>query len=106
MFKMYAFYFYRIAANCNVKKYCAKLAQEQSSELYFAYYLELKGPMRTTGVVAEIKRTYLDVILCEIGLKVRLLYIEIEKVAKVVNCYKNEIPLVRLIWDDTWQVDN
>lgn len=90
----------KIASNCNKKKYNAKTVQEQSNELYFTYLLELMGPLNTTGIVMDVKDRSIDIILCKIGLKLRLYLSDVEKDATVEYSLNGSMSMVTLLWKE------
>ncbi|XP_076626997.1 DIS3-like exonuclease 2 [Colletes latitarsis] len=98
----------KIAANCNLKKYNAKMAQEQSSELYYAYLIYLNGSFVTTGIVLDVKEQYIDVILCEVGIKLRV-YLNKSEILEAFE-YSSEclFPTISITWKEpaTTQVIN
>ncbi|KAL6262203.1 hypothetical protein P5V15_007300 [Pogonomyrmex californicus] len=72
-----------IAANCNVKKYSAKQAQEQSTELFFAYMVGLAGNFEAAATVMNVKEDTLDIILCDAGIKLKINLKDIEYIASL-----------------------
>ncbi|KZC11857.1 DIS3-like exonuclease 2, partial [Dufourea novaeangliae] len=89
----------KIAANCNLKKYNAKLAQEQSSELYLTYLVNLNGPFVTMGIVTDVKETNMDVILCQMGIKLRIHLENLKDVAKVEYSTECTVPNLSIRWN-------
>ncbi|XP_076757710.1 DIS3-like exonuclease 2 [Xylocopa sonorina] len=87
-----------IATICNVKKYNAKMAEELSSELYFAYLIELKGPIITMGIVLNVKQNFIDVILCQIGIKLRINFAQLENLAAVEYTCECSVPTINVSW--------
>ncbi|XP_076235401.1 DIS3-like exonuclease 2 [Calliopsis andreniformis] len=88
----------KIAANCNVKKYSAKVAQEQSSELYFTYLIDIRGPIVTMGIVLDVKEQSIDVILCQVGIKLRIYLMDLENVAAVEYTTECSVPTISISW--------
>ncbi|XP_017884605.1 DIS3-like exonuclease 2 [Ceratina calcarata] len=88
-----------IAANCNTKKYGAKMAQEKSSELYFTYFIDLNGPIVTMGIVLQVTESFVNVILCEVGIKLRIHFAQLKEFATIVE-YSTEcsVPTIRIVW--------
>jgi protein SSD1 len=63
-----------IAYQCNDAKFKAKIAQEQSTQLYLAHYIHkqislTKQPIRTTGYIFNMDRFHMDVIIPEYALE-------------------------------------
>lgn len=56
-------FFCSVARNCNIQKYSAKIAGEQSSLLYLTLFLSRKGPIVTYAAVIDVKDHSFDVIL-------------------------------------------
>ncbi|RLU22682.1 hypothetical protein DMN91_004960 [Ooceraea biroi] len=73
----------RIAANCNVTKYNAKLAQEQSTEVFFAEMVGLAGGFEASAIVSNVKEDNIDVILCDTGIKLKIDLKEIAHTATI-----------------------
>ncbi|XP_076641254.1 DIS3-like exonuclease 2 [Halictus rubicundus] len=88
----------KIAANCNLKKWSAQLAQKQISELYFAYLVGLNGPFVTMGIVFDVKEKYIDVILCQMGIQLRVYFTSLEKSATVKYSSEHSIPSIHISW--------
>lgn len=62
-----------ITRNCNDQKYNAKLAGEDSTNLYFLHYLRLFGPIKMRAAVKEVsKGAELHVMLIDSGHNVRV----------------------------------
>jgi hypothetical protein len=57
----------RLASNCNGKKYSAKRAGEQSSELYLTLYVGMHGPFFEEAVVVDVKDHSFDVLVLRTG---------------------------------------
>ncbi|CAD1480132.1 unnamed protein product, partial [Heterotrigona itama] len=87
-----------IAANCNIKKYSAKMAQERSSELYFTYLVDLKGPMIAMGIVLSVNENFVNVILCQLGTKLRLSFTQLENLADVEYSSECSVPTINIFW--------
>lgn len=65
-------YFKAIAKNCNVKKYSAKIASDNSSDLYLARYIERHQPFIQNAAVIKVSRNYFDVLVLNTGSVVRI----------------------------------
>lgn len=65
-------YVSRIANICNRKKHCAKLAGDQSIEMYLIYYIGKHEPVIEDAVVMDVKNNSFDVIVLANGLSVRV----------------------------------
>lgn len=87
-----------IATNCNTKKYGAKMAQEKSSELYFAYFIDLNGPINTMGIVLQVTESFIIVILCEIGIKLRIYTGQLKEFATVEYSAECSVPTIKIVW--------
>lgn len=81
-----------------MKKYSAKLAQERSNELYFTQLINLNGPIITVGIVLNVKENYVDVILCQIGIKLRVSFAELKKVAAVEYSSECSFSTISISW--------
>ncbi|KOC68745.1 DIS3-like exonuclease 2 [Habropoda laboriosa] len=88
----------QIAANCNIKKYSAKVAQERSCELYFTYLIDLKGPIITMAIVLNVKENFIDVILCQVGIKLRVFLAELKDLATVSYSSECSVPTISISW--------
>lgn len=89
----------RIANNCNMKKYSAKLAQEQSTELFFVHMVGLAGGFDAVAIVAEVKEHNMDIILCDIGIKLRMNFKDIKHtVATVKYSTDLSVPTITVQW--------
>jgi exoribonuclease R len=58
---------FRIASNCNGKKWSAKVAGEQSIDLFLALYLGMKGSMKEEAVVISVMDYSIDVLVLTTG---------------------------------------
>ncbi|EFN78986.1 DIS3-like exonuclease 2 [Harpegnathos saltator] len=88
----------RISNNCNVKKYNAKLAQEQSTELFFVHMVGLAGSFEALAIVAEIKERNMDVILCDTGIKLKIYFKDIKHTVAVKYSADLTVPTVTIQW--------
>ncbi|KAL6425778.1 hypothetical protein ACFW04_009680 [Cataglyphis niger] len=88
----------KLAANCNIKKYSAKLVQEQSTKLFFAYMVGLADGFEALATVLYVKEEGIEVILCDTGikLKVDLKDMEYITVEYLVNC----VPTIIVKWKE------
>lgn len=64
-----------------MKKYSAKLAQEQSTEVFFAYMVGLAGGFEAVATVMYVKEDNIEVILCDTGIKLKINLKDIEHAA-------------------------
>ena len=87
-----------IARNCNIKKYTAKLAQEQSSILYFTYLIDINGPIITMGIVLDVKEQSVDVILCKGGIKLKIYLVDLKKLATIKYSTEYSVPTISISW--------
>lgn len=87
----------KLAANCNVKKYSAKLAQEQSTELYFAYMVGLADGFEALAIVLYVKEDAIEVILCDTGVKLKVDLKEMDNAA-TVEYLVNHVPTIIINW--------
>ncbi|KAJ6640644.1 DIS3-like exonuclease 2, partial [Pseudolycoriella hygida] len=63
----------QITRNCNDQKYNAKLAGEDSTNLYFLHYLRLVGPIKMRAAIKELsKGTDLHIMLIDSGHNIRV----------------------------------
>lgn len=91
----------KIATNCNAKKYSAKVAQEQSTELYFTFLLELRGPTSAQAVVMDVKDRSIDVIIIDVGLKTRIYIADVEDEVNAEYSTEHSAPTIKLNWKKT-----
>ncbi|XP_011252572.2 DIS3-like exonuclease 2 isoform X1 [Camponotus floridanus] len=89
----------KIAANCNAKKYSAKLVQEQSTELFFAHMVGLADGFDASAIVLYVKEEGIEVILCDIGIKLRVDLKEIEHTA-TVKYLMEYVPTIIVSWKE------
>ncbi|CAL1686445.1 unnamed protein product [Lasius platythorax] len=87
----------KLAANCNVKKYSAKLAQEQSTELFFAYMVGLADGFEASATVLYVKEDGIEVMLCDTGVKLKINLKEMEYTA-AVKYLVNYVPTIIVNW--------
>ncbi|XP_043598986.1 DIS3-like exonuclease 2 isoform X2 [Bombus pyrosoma] len=87
-----------IAANCNIKKYSAKMAQERSNELYFTYLIDLKGPIVTMGIVSSVHESFITIILCHLGIKLRVSFTHLENLALIEYSSECSLPTINISW--------
>lgn len=57
----------KLATICNMQKYNAKIAGDESSDLYFHHYIESVGTMTMLTGVMAITSYNIDVVLIETG---------------------------------------
>jgi len=88
----------RIAANCNVKKYNAKIVQEQSTELFFAQMIGVTGSFVTMAIVSNVKEDNIDVILSNTGIKLKIDLKEIEHTATIEYSVDYAMPTLAVNW--------
>ncbi|XP_076381275.1 DIS3-like exonuclease 2 isoform X1 [Megalopta genalis] len=88
----------QIAKNCNLKKWTAEIAGRRSSELYFAYLVDLSGPFVTKGIVFDIKVTNIGVILCDVGIQLRVYFTNLENLATIEHSVEYSVPMIRISW--------
>lgn len=53
-------------------KFCAKKAGEQSSDLFFAFWVKDHGPVEEEVVVIDVKDHSFDAMVCSTGSNVRV----------------------------------
>ena len=92
--------FFRVASNCNTKKYSAKQAQEQSNALYFTYWLDLRGSMQGLAIVMDVKERSADAMLCDTGLKLRLYFNDTVEETTSEYSVEHDVPTVRITWTE------
>nr|XP_003702899.2 PREDICTED: DNA topoisomerase 3-alpha isoform X3 [Megachile rotundata] len=90
-----------IAANCNLKKYNAKMAQERSNELYFTYLIDLNGPIVTMGIVLSVTENFIDVILCHVGIKLRIFLSKLKDLMDIEYSSECSVSTIRVSWKQT-----
>lgn len=82
-----------------MKKYSAKLAQEQSTELFFIRMVGLAGGFDTLAVVAEVKEHGMDIILCDTGIKLKVHFKDIKHTTAAVEYSADlSVPTVTVQW--------
>ncbi|XP_065665379.1 DIS3-like exonuclease 2 [Hydra vulgaris] len=64
----------RITDHCNVKKYNADKASEESSELFFCLFLMQSGSLQEKGVVVAVLNNRVDVLCTRLGFVKRVYY--------------------------------
>lgn len=74
------------------------MAQERSSELYFTYLVDLKGPMITMAIVLTVTEHFVNVILCQLGIKLRLSFTQLENLADVQYSSECSVPTINICW--------
>ncbi|XP_012533692.1 DIS3-like exonuclease 2 isoform X2 [Monomorium pharaonis] len=89
----------KIATNCNVKKYSAKLAQEQSTEVFFAYMVGLAGGFEAAAIVMCVREDGIEIILCDTGIKLKISLKDIEYVA-TTKYSANDVPTITVNWKE------
>nr|XP_012226753.1 PREDICTED: DIS3-like exonuclease 2 [Linepithema humile] len=87
----------KIAANCNVKKHSAKLAQEQSIEKFFTYMVGCADAFEDSAIVTYMKEDNIEVMLCDIGAKFKIDLKEIEYIA-TINYSVDYVPTLIINW--------
>ncbi|KYM95072.1 PREDICTED: DIS3-like exonuclease 2 [Cyphomyrmex costatus] len=88
-----------IAANCNVKKYNAKLAYEQSTEIFFAYMVGLAGGFTTIATVLCVKEDSIEILLCDTGIKLKVKFKDIENDA-TLKYSADDVSTVTVNWKE------
>ncbi|EGI59665.1 DIS3-like exonuclease 2 [Acromyrmex echinatior] len=89
----------KIAAKCNLKKYSAKLACEQSTEVFFAYMVGLAGGFTTIATVLCVKADCIEVILCDTGIKLKIKFKDLEDVT-TSKYSADHVPTVIVNWKE------
>lgn len=74
------------------------MAQERSSELYFTYLIDLKGPIVTMGIVLNVNENFINVILCQLGIKLRVSITQLEKLAVIEYSSEYSVPTISIFW--------
>lgn len=74
------------------------MAQERSNELYFTYLVDLRGPIVTIGIVLSVNENFIDVILCQLGIKLRVTFTQLENLALVEYSSKCSISTINISW--------
>lgn len=82
-----------------MKKYNAKVAQEQSTELFFAYMVGLVGSFKAVAVVMNVKEDGIDVILCDTGIKLKVNLKDIADIAKS-EYSADHVPTITIEWKE------
>lgn len=90
-----------IAANCNLKKHNAKMAQERSNELYFTYLVDINGPIVTIGIVLNVTDNFIDVILCNVGIKLRIFLSKLKNLMDTEYSSECSVSTIRVSWKQT-----
>ncbi|KAG7209967.1 hypothetical protein KM043_011556 [Ampulex compressa] len=91
----------QIAENCNIKKYSAAMAQEKSSVLYFTYLVHLIGPLNTIAIVLYVKERSIEVILCHIGIKLKISFADTQDLFSVQYSLKSTVPTIFITWKES-----
>lgn len=79
-----------------MKKYSAKLAQEQSTELLFTYMVGLRGGFEAVAVVIYVKADNIEVILCDTGIKLKVYLKDIENITS--KHFADDVPTLTINW--------
>ncbi|XP_012259938.2 DIS3-like exonuclease 2 [Athalia rosae] len=87
-----------IAANCNKQKLNAKRAQEMSNNFYLTYLLGLTGPVDSTAIAIDVKDRSVDVVICNMGITLRIYCAKIEKHATVHHAKDDDVQTLTIIW--------
>lgn len=77
------------------------MAQEQSTELYFTFLLELRGPTSAQAVVMDVKDRSIDVIIIDVGLKTRIYIADVEDEVNAEYSTEHSAPTIKLNWKKT-----
>ena len=89
----------RQADHCNDKKWAAKKASEQSSQLFFAVYLLECGPLVEKGVIVAVLDKAVDVWCTRVGIIVRA-YMDKIPLLKYDFSTNNGKPMLSLYWHE------
>lgn len=73
--------------------------QEQSTELFFAYMVGLADGFDASAIVLYVKEEGIEVILCDIGIKLKVDLKEIEHTATVKYLMKY-VPTIIVSWKE------
>lgn len=80
-----------------MKKYSAKVAQEQSTELLFTYMVGLRGGFEAVAVVIYVKADSIEVIFCDTGIKLKVYLKDVENVITSKN-FTDDVPTLTINW--------
>lgn len=80
-----------------MKKYSAKLAQEQSIDVFFAYMVGLAGGFEAVATVMYVKEDSIEVILSDTGVKLKVNFKDIEH-AVTTEYSADLVPTVTVNW--------
>ena len=86
-----------IADHCNDKKWAAKKASEQSSDLFFSIYVKECGPFEEKGVVVGVLDKAVDILCTKLGIVKR---VHCDKLLLAGHKYENDLlkPKLILFW--------
>lgn len=79
----------------------AKRAQEMSSELYLSYLLGLQGPVDTTAIAMDVKDRSIDVIVCSMGIDLRIYVNEVKDKLSLHHTKDDDIQTLRILWEES-----
>ncbi|XP_046821426.1 DIS3-like exonuclease 2 isoform X2 [Vespa crabro] len=96
----------KIAKNCNWRKYYAKRAEEQVRELYFTCLINMIGSMTVIGIVLDVKQYYIEAILCDTGIKVKVELKEIKNRITIEYKTEHSVPILTITWKESHITQN
>ncbi|XP_015113901.1 DIS3-like exonuclease 2 [Diachasma alloeum] len=88
----------KLAKNCNRMKESAKSAQEKSNEIYFTHLIAHNGACEQLAIVMTVRQYSLDVILCHVGLTLKVELSETQNHATVEYINDDSVETVRILW--------
>lgn len=89
-----------LAKNCNKMKDSAKSAQDKSNEIYFIHLIAHNGPTEYYAIVMSVRQHSLDVILCHVGLTLRVELSEIQNNGTIEYSNDDSVETVKILWKE------
>ncbi|XP_011314967.1 DIS3-like exonuclease 2 [Fopius arisanus] len=89
-----------LAKNCNKMKDSAKSAQEKSNEIYFIKLIAHTGATGQLAIVMTVRQHNLDIILCHVGLTLKVELSETQNYATVEYTNDDSVGTVKILWKE------
>ncbi|KAK3586758.1 hypothetical protein CHS0354_023484 [Potamilus streckersoni] len=85
------------ADHCNDRKLASKRVQDLSSELYFAVFVKMTGPLEEKGMVMGVLDKAFDVFILKLGVSKRV-YLDKLPLKHSLYTYEKKVPKLTLTW--------
>ncbi|XP_063981481.1 DIS3-like exonuclease 2 [Diachasmimorpha longicaudata] len=89
-----------LAKNCNRMKESARIAQDKSNAIYLTHLIAHNGPSQQLAIVMTVRKHSLDVILCHVGLTLKVELSEIQNHATVEYRNEDSVETVSILWKE------